>query len=594
MKFLCDRCKTRYSIGDDRVRGKILKIRCKNCANVITVREGMQADAEAAAAHEAATVPAGARRAHTQTTAAPAVQSEAPAGGALGAAFTSELAKPPPALEEEWYVSIDGDQAGPFSLVDAQRWIGSKSLDADLHCWSEGFDDWLPVDKVSHFRGLRKKPAPPAPVAAALPRVGSGPYASANSGPVRAALAPRIEMDSEATPKPLFAATMASLEKGGPASAPLPLPAVTKAAIGASGGASGSVSAPLPAPLPLAAPIAPTPMPHTNGRALVAPLAAPVPVPEPAPLPEPAPAAPVASDDEDDDLHIGEVSRVVNLADLMRSAQPQPQPNRDRSQPVKRTGPIHQTQGVKRSGLGHTTGAVGRMSQPRLGTSQMAAVEPIDPATGAPLTTDGAAVEVVPLPQVSHKRGVVVLVLGALALIGAAVAVLFAVSGGEEDSASGRVRISNIDTTRPDDPSRNLPPGPGSAVGSAAANPLIPTRRPTGSGTTRPTQRDPVLVPQPTGDSLRPDEIEDMAAKYSSTTQRCYMRAQRGEAAILVGDVKKISVTLTVGNDGVVSEVALSDNQAQNSLGKCLISAIRSWKFRTSPGGTFRFVLHFG
>ena len=44
MKFLCDRCKTRYSIGDDRVRGKILKIRCKNCANVITVREGMSAD----------------------------------------------------------------------------------------------------------------------------------------------------------------------------------------------------------------------------------------------------------------------------------------------------------------------------------------------------------------------------------------------------------------------------------------------------------------------------------------------------------------------------------------------------------------------
>ena len=47
MKFLCDRCKTRYSIGDDRVRGKILKIRCKNCANVITVREGMMADPDA-------------------------------------------------------------------------------------------------------------------------------------------------------------------------------------------------------------------------------------------------------------------------------------------------------------------------------------------------------------------------------------------------------------------------------------------------------------------------------------------------------------------------------------------------------------------
>ncbi|HEX8107516.1 MAG TPA: zinc-ribbon domain-containing protein, partial [Kofleriaceae bacterium] len=48
MKFLCDRCKTRYSIGDDRVRGKILKIRCKNCANVITVREGMSPEGDGA------------------------------------------------------------------------------------------------------------------------------------------------------------------------------------------------------------------------------------------------------------------------------------------------------------------------------------------------------------------------------------------------------------------------------------------------------------------------------------------------------------------------------------------------------------------
>ena len=51
MKLLCDRCKTRYSIADERVRGKILKIRCKNCANVISVREGMT-DEEPAAAPE--------------------------------------------------------------------------------------------------------------------------------------------------------------------------------------------------------------------------------------------------------------------------------------------------------------------------------------------------------------------------------------------------------------------------------------------------------------------------------------------------------------------------------------------------------------
>ena len=37
MKFVCDRCLTKYSIADEKVRGKILKIRCKTCSNVITV-----------------------------------------------------------------------------------------------------------------------------------------------------------------------------------------------------------------------------------------------------------------------------------------------------------------------------------------------------------------------------------------------------------------------------------------------------------------------------------------------------------------------------------------------------------------------------
>src|SRR5580698_5258826 len=92
VKFLCDRCKTRYSICDDRVRGNILKIRCKNCANVITVREGMTVDEEVGRGRP--------------TTAAPLNPAgpQVPAGGALASAFAQQLAKPPPALEVEWYV----------------------------------------------------------------------------------------------------------------------------------------------------------------------------------------------------------------------------------------------------------------------------------------------------------------------------------------------------------------------------------------------------------------------------------------------------------------------------------------------------------
>lgn len=85
-----------------------------------------------------------------------------------------------------------------------------------------------------------------------------------------------------------------------------------------------------------------------------------------------------------------------------------------------------------------------------------------------------------------------------------------------------------------------------------------------------------------------------MAGKNSSVTQRCYMRAQRGADGILLADVKKIAVTLTINGDGAVTDAQLSDNQAASSLGKCLLTSIRTWKFRASPGGTFRFVLHFG
>lgn len=75
-------------------------------------------------------------------------------------------------------------------------------------------------------------------------------------------------------------------------------------------------------------------------------------------------------------------------------------------------------------------------------------------------------------------------------------------------------------------------------------------------------------------------------------TQRCYMRSQRGADAILVGEVKKIAVTLTIDREGNVSELQLSDHAGDN-LGKCLSGAIKAWKFRQSAGGTYRFSLNF-
>ena len=665
MKFLCDRCKTRYSIGDDRVRGKILKIRCKNCANVITVREGMP-DADSAEAN------GGPRRATKSTTQAPPPQVDAPANnGALGAAFASAMTKPPPALEEEWYVSIDGDQAGPFSLAEAQRWVANKPYDAELHCWSEGFDDWLPVDKVSHFRGLRKKPPPPAQPPP-LPRVGGG--ARPTMSTAASASAP-----VEEEPKPLFAATMASLEKS--ASNPgINLPPITGSARPSATPPKGQPSLQVQsrsngarAGLPQPASRSKTPIPSLSGKTItgvppVAPLAplaplAPV-VPttpmsparlfdasdgagdsqtaieqapfEPPPFDDeqrtaaepvasvrrdarpvtPAPGVPTGRDaffnalggpeaaattpqmpatdydgipEEPDGLDIGEVSRVVKLADLARTP---------RTPPNRRSGPA--------PSLG-TNPAVGRASQsvPRLGGA--APSVPLNPL--APIGPDGQVASQVldpsalhdgahdpaqdlvahPPPAVSHRRGMIALLVGAAGLLGVAIIVVVMVVNKDQITNNNLGTDYNFDPSRPDDmrprTGGKTATGPGSA--EPPQNPFVPKKRP-------PANPPPFTPPTPTGNSLKAEEIEQMAAKYSSTTQRCYMSSMRGVDLINIGDVKKLTVTLSVGADGSVTSVTLSDKHETNKLGKCLINTITRWKFRTSPGGTFRFVIHFG
>ena len=38
MKIVCDNCGAKYSIADEKVRGKVFKIRCKKCSQSIVVR----------------------------------------------------------------------------------------------------------------------------------------------------------------------------------------------------------------------------------------------------------------------------------------------------------------------------------------------------------------------------------------------------------------------------------------------------------------------------------------------------------------------------------------------------------------------------
>jgi predicted Zn finger-like uncharacterized protein len=119
MKIVCDSCSTKYSISDDKVRGKVFKIRCKKCSHIIVVR-----------------------------------------GTGEGTPGVVE----PAAAEAVWHLVVDGDQVGPLSDADVRARLSRGEITVENYLWKEGFADWLRLADVPEFADL----APVAPVAGEL------------------------------------------------------------------------------------------------------------------------------------------------------------------------------------------------------------------------------------------------------------------------------------------------------------------------------------------------------------------------------------------------------------------------------------------
>src|SRR5580765_7462823 len=107
MKIICDSCGTKYSISDDKVRGKVFKIRCKKCSHIIVVRGG-ETQEEAAAA-------------------------------------------PAAAAEGGWHIVVEGEQVGPISEADVRARLDRGEIRGDTYIWKEGFADWLKLSAVPEF-----------------------------------------------------------------------------------------------------------------------------------------------------------------------------------------------------------------------------------------------------------------------------------------------------------------------------------------------------------------------------------------------------------------------------------------------------------
>jgi predicted Zn finger-like uncharacterized protein len=105
MKIVCQSCGAKYSIADEKVAGKVFKIRCKKCSATIVVK-GEQQEAESSAAasgHDADAI---------------------------------------------WHAVVAGEQQGPFSPRQIGEMLAEGKIDWEVYVWREGMENWLPAKDV--------------------------------------------------------------------------------------------------------------------------------------------------------------------------------------------------------------------------------------------------------------------------------------------------------------------------------------------------------------------------------------------------------------------------------------------------------------
>ena len=118
MKIVCGSCGAKYSIADEKVQGKVFKIRCRKCSNTIVVK-GTQEDASASSddAHESSSY-----------------------GGSTGA--------------QEWYAVINGEQSSAMSAEELEAYFYAGQIQADTYIWKEGMANWDSLSGVPTFAHL--------------------------------------------------------------------------------------------------------------------------------------------------------------------------------------------------------------------------------------------------------------------------------------------------------------------------------------------------------------------------------------------------------------------------------------------------------
>ena len=149
MKFLCDQCKAKYQIADDKVAGKTVKMKCRKCGHLIEVRAAVTESVEAGESNRPGP------RSAPMATSLSRMDQVRPSRDALAGAFAKSVSNEDPGARsialspgDEWYVAINGVPVGPVRIGEIRRKAATGGVTEDSLCWQEGFEEWRPVKAV--------------------------------------------------------------------------------------------------------------------------------------------------------------------------------------------------------------------------------------------------------------------------------------------------------------------------------------------------------------------------------------------------------------------------------------------------------------
>jgi predicted Zn finger-like uncharacterized protein len=110
MKITCQSCQSKYNVADDKVQGKIVKIRCRKCGATIVVNGTGGA----------------------ATNGAPDAGASAPVAGG----------------DAQWHVNVTDTDQRTMTMAELVDAYNAGVVTQETFIWTDGMDDWKPLSEV--------------------------------------------------------------------------------------------------------------------------------------------------------------------------------------------------------------------------------------------------------------------------------------------------------------------------------------------------------------------------------------------------------------------------------------------------------------